>query len=91
MNSVVSPHIAKGLIWRMTDNRAVIVLPRTGEIKVLNESGTVVWQLLNEETSLSHIVENIVNASDVSYDCAKKDLQLFLDDLTKKEFLVWES
>ena len=81
MNATITlPRVAPDLIWRLLDDNAVVVSPGAGEVRVLNQVGTVIWQLLVEENSPGEIEDFLVTHYEVTYERAKSDLQLFFDD-----------
>ena len=91
MNSILTtPRVAPDLIWRLLDDNAVVVSPSVGEVRVLNQVGTVIWQLLVEENSPDEIEQFLVTHYEVSHQRANSDIQLFFDDLTKRGILTWE-
>ena len=83
-----APDIAPQLIWRQLDGNVVIVLPRQGDIHVLNPIGTSIWQLLVERCSIADIERHLVTHYDVSEADARRDLAAFLADLTERELLI---
>ena len=92
MNTIfITPRVAPDLIWRLLDDNAVVVSPGAGEVRVLNQVGTVIWQLLVEESSKVEIEDFLVSHYEVTPTRAKDDLQLFFDDLIERGILIWES
>ncbi len=89
--TLTTPRVAPDLIWRLLDDNAVVVSPGAGEVRVLNQMGTVIWQLLVEENNTGDIENFLVTNYEVSQQQAKSDLQLFFDDLTERGILIWES
>ncbi len=89
MNRKKSPQIAPQVIWRQLDENAVVVSPKVGKVRVLNGSGTLVWQMLAQNKSLPDIRECLVQTYDVTPDQAEVDLQRFVMDLTQRGLLVW--
>lgn len=91
MNTILTtPRVAPDLIWRLLDDNAVVVSPGAGEVRVLNQVGTVIWQLLVEENSTGEIENFLISNYEVSQTRAKNDLQLFFDDLIERGILIWE-
>ena len=80
--------MASGLIWRLLDDNAVIVTPKSGEVRVFNEVGALVWQMLVDEVSLNEIKEKVVTEYDVSEAQAVTDINLFLDELRHLGLIV---
>lgn len=89
--TLTTPRVAPDLIWRLLDDNAVVVSPGVGEVRVLNQVGTVIWQLLVEHNSPGDIEEYLVTHYEVTHQRAKSDLKLFFDDLTKRGILTWEN
>jgi hypothetical protein len=88
--NLTTPQVSPDLIWRLLDDNAVVVSPGVGEVRVFNQVGTVIWQLLVEENSPGEIEDYLVTHYEVSHERAKSDLQLFINDLTDRGVLIWE-
>ena len=81
MSEDIRPEIVTSLVWRILDGNAVIVSPQTGTYRVLNEVGTVIWQLIEQKLTLTDILDNLVANYETSREEAQYDLHLFLSDL----------
>ena len=66
---------------------AVIVLPDKGEIKVLNEVGSVILELINGERSIQEITAAVIREYDVPSDRAEADILTFLNQLRSKQLI----
>lgn len=77
------------LIWREMDGNAVVVSPRDGKVRVLNEVGTFIWQLLAEEVPRAEIVVHLVETYEVSVLQAEQDLDKFINDLLARGILKY--
>ena len=77
------------LIWREMDGNAVVVSPRDGKVRVLNEVGTFIWQLLAEEVPRAEIVVHLVGTYEVSVLQAEQDLDKFINDLLARGILKY--
>ncbi|MDX1413609.1 MAG: PqqD family protein [Candidatus Promineifilaceae bacterium] len=86
----LAPRIAPDIIWRLLDENAVVVSPGTGEVRVLNPVGTIIWQLLVEENTLQEIEAYLVAHYEVSQECANKDLEQFFVELSERGVLIWD-
>jgi hypothetical protein len=73
----------------VVENRAVIVLADAGEVTILNELGTQIWELADGSNSVENIARKIVEEFDVGFDEALQDTQAFLNELVEKEAIVW--
>jgi hypothetical protein len=85
------PIIHPELIWRLLDGQAVIVSPTSGEVRVLNQVGTDIWQHLNTGTQVEDIKKVLVQQYDLSPQQAEADVSAFLGDLTKRGLITWKS
>lgn len=65
--------------WRTIEGQAVLVFNREGEIQVLNEVGTHVWEHIGEAPE--SMARNIASAYDVSEEEALRDVGAFLEAL----------
>ena len=88
MNNQEPPKIAPEIIWRTLDDNAIVVTPKIGKVRVLNGSGTLIWQMLAENKSLETIRENLVATFDVTPAQAGEDLQSFILELTDRGLLT---
>ena len=53
----------------------------------LNDSGVMLWKLLEEDTSAEALAEMLCTQYDVSEETARKDVEEFLDILKKADCL----
>ena len=60
---------------------AVLVLPDQGQVKVLNEVGARVWELVDGQRQVRHIVEIICTEYQVECKQAETDILEFLGEL----------
>ena len=65
--------------WRSIEGQAVLIHNRLGEIQVLNEVGTYIWENLDEDPKA--LARNISELYEVSLKDAERDLAEFLDAL----------
>lgn len=69
---------------------AVLMLPARGQIKVLNEVGTRVWELIDGNRSIDQVVAVICKEYDVDPDRALSDTLAFIDELVAKRLATLE-
>jgi hypothetical protein len=81
----VYPAPAPGVLGRVVDAEAVLVLPARGEVKVLNEVGARIWELADGTRSVREIVQSIRDEYEVDQESAEADTLEFLNDLHGKE------
>ena len=72
--------------WRTIEGQAVLILNREGEVQVLNEVGTYVWEHL--ELSPDEMARNIAERFEVTEDEARRDFEAFLVELRKTGALI---
>lgn len=72
------PRAKPGLAERIIDGEALIVNAEGGEILVLNETGSLVWQLLDGSHDVASIVARVVDEFDVEESAARTDVVAFL-------------
>ena len=73
---------------RIIDGEAVIVLPKSGQVKVLNEVGSRIWELIDGTRSVGEITEIVVAEYDVTTDQAERDVEEFIQELIEGDMLV---
>lgn len=65
--------------WRTIEGQAVLIHNRRGEIQVLNEIGTYVWEHL--ELGPEELARNISETYEVSAEVAESDVKEFIASL----------
>ena len=80
------PNVAAGVI----EGEAVIVLPAQGEVIVLNDVGSRVWELADGARTVQDIVEVIVDEYEVRPEMAKWDVEEFLTSLEARQAISLE-
>lgn len=65
--------------WRVIEGQAVLILNKEGEVQVLNELGTFIWERAEEDPE--EVVRAIVSQYEVTPDEARKDLEEFVGSL----------
>lgn len=72
----------------IVDGQAVIVMADSGNMSVLNELGTRIWQLSDGSHRVEEIVQAIVAEYEVDEAQARADVDAFLEQLLALEALV---
>jgi hypothetical protein len=91
VNTNKVPALHPDVIWRILDDGAVIVTPRAGNVRVLNRVGTAIWQLIDGKKSLADIESQLIHTYDVPVDQARSDLRSFMEELSKRDMIVWKN
>lgn len=72
----------------VVDGQAVIVLADSGQVTVLNEVGTRIWQLSDGERNVDEIIQVIMAEYDVPEDVAWQDAKIFLKRMEEVQAIV---
>jgi hypothetical protein len=73
-----------GVVGRVVEDEAVLVLPERGQVKVLNEIGARIWELANGQRPVSEIAALICKEYEVDLEVAAADALEFLADLESR-------
>jgi len=73
---------------RVIDGEAVVVLAESGEVQVLNEVGSRIWELMDGQRSAADIARAIAAEFDVSPEEASADTAEFLGQLVEERAVV---
>lgn len=77
-----------GTSFKVIDGEALVVLPHTGEYKILNGVGSLVWQLLDGSRDLDSIISRVCDEFEVGPEQARSDVEQFLLDLDRAQMLT---
>jgi hypothetical protein len=73
---------------RVIDGEAVIIVPQDNEVKVLNEVGSRIWELLDGRRDISQLTDAIAAEFDVSYTETLEDITRFIEELEGKHMII---
>ncbi|MCA9990552.1 MAG: PqqD family protein [Ardenticatenaceae bacterium] len=91
MTSQLIPAPPAGVISRRLDNETILVSPDAGKIRVLNEVGSHIWQLINGQNNVAAIEAALTAHYNVAPEQVRQDVRAFLDDLTRRGLLEWQT
>ncbi len=78
----------KKIIFRQEEDEGFLFNVDTGEIKVLNSVGVLVWKELDVRNTLEQIIERIATEFDIkSKEEVKKDLEKFITQLKENNLI----
>jgi hypothetical protein len=86
-----SLQIAPELVWRILEDGNVLLSPFVGEVYILQQMDTIIWQCLVEQKSITEIETMLSQRYHISAEQAHTHLQVFLTGLTRRGVLVWAS
>ena len=73
---------------RVIDNEAVIVLSESGEVEILNEVGSRIWELMDGTRTLEAIAQTLAEEFEVTAEQAQADLAEFVEQLVQQRVIV---
>jgi hypothetical protein len=73
---------------RIMDGEAVIIMPQDNEVKILNEVGSRIWDVLDGSQDIDQIISVISDEFDVTRDKALQDITEFIRELYQKNMVV---
>jgi hypothetical protein len=82
------PAPAPGIVGQIVQDEAVIVLPDSGEVKVLNEVGATIWTLADGSRSVREIAAQVYEQYDVDLSRAEADVLAFVAELLQRRVLI---
>jgi len=87
LDSVLNPNPM--VVGRIVNDEAVLVLPEIGEVKVLNEVGSRIWELTDGKLSINQISNLIFDEFEIDRTTAQKDtLEFAIECLEMALFLI---
>ncbi len=73
--------------YRSIDGEAVLVIPHTSDVKVLNEVGTRIWEALEGPRSIDEIVSVVVAEFEITEEQARIDALTFIEALVSRDLV----
>ena len=74
-------------IWRVVDGEVVILLPDGHMLYALKGCGSRVWELIEEEKSISEIARKICDEYEVEPERASEDITEFINELAEMKLV----
>lgn len=70
-----------GVVWRVVDGEAVILIPEEAALHALTGCGSRIWDLIEEEIAVPEIVQRICNEYDVDQQRAEREITEYVHKL----------
>jgi hypothetical protein len=86
INAIPRPN--PDIIGRVVDHEAVLVMPKQGKVKVLNEVGASIWELVDGQRSILQITEEICMQFEIDHSRAQADALIFFADLLERDMVT---
>lgn len=81
MNLKLFPLPHEQTAFTIADDQAVIVLADTGQVTVLNEVATRVWQLADGTHDIAEIINRIIGEFEGDPEVIRQDVEVFIQNL----------
>lgn len=81
---MLHPQVAATVV----DGQAVVVMADSGQVTVLNEVGTRIWELIDEGHNLGEIIQAIMAEYEVTPETAQQDTEYFINRLVEIQAIV---
>lgn len=82
------PIANRDVVSRLVDGELILVFPKHGQVKVLNEVATRIWNLSDGKHSIEDIISVICDEFSVTSAQAKEDVLEFFIILTEKQMIT---
>jgi anthranilate phosphoribosyltransferase len=82
------PHKSAETASRIIDGEAVVVIPQEGSVKVFNNTGSRIWELMDGKKKTQEIIDTLVAEFEVSQEELQTDTIGFLQELADKKMAV---
>lgn len=82
------PHPNPEIISRHLEKEAVLVMPINGKVKVLNDVGARVWELIDGGHSIEAIIARIAEEYNAAEEVVAVDVQTFLAQLADRGMIT---
>jgi hypothetical protein len=82
------PHRSGELLSSTTPDGTVIVSREDGQLRVVNEVGAFIWDLINGRNSVALITQRVVDRFDVEADDAQADVEAFIRALGERDLVT---
>ena len=77
------------IIAKLAEDEAVLVIPQKGQVKVVNEVGAVIWELIDGNRTIEDIIDEIISQFDVDPVTAETDVINFTTELYKRDIIAF--
>jgi hypothetical protein len=88
LDTILNPN--PKVVGRIVDDEAVLVLPEQGEVKVLNEVGSRIWELVDGTRTIREIAYHIHREFDVDEVAAEMDTLEFVSEILDLGIFLFE-
>lgn len=76
------------ILVEKVDDGVVLINPSSGQIRVLNATGSLIWSLLTDDKSVVDIQKELINTYQLSEERSIADVETFISDLHSRGLLM---
>ena len=88
-NKKTTPKACDNLNARIIDGETVILNRSSDQIHTLNSTASVIWEMIESETSSDEMISKLTDSFDISSETASADLDAILEELIKLELIKY--
>jgi len=75
-------------VSKIIGQEAVIILPAAGEVNILNEVGSRLWELVDGQRTIAELAVKICDEYAVTFEQAEEDALDFIQRMVERKLLV---
>ena len=75
------------ILWKLIEDKVVLLDMDEGRAITLNEVGSHIWTALEKEKTNDELVQDVTSAFDIDEKTARNDVYSFLDDMLKRDLI----
>lgn len=85
------PEVSQSLLWRTLDDGAVVITPEEGQVRVFNEAGAVIWNLIDGRRTIGEIAQDLGHHFGLAAAQAEADVTQFVLALRQRDLISLKS
>lgn len=91
ITETVIPRVAANVVAKMVDDNIVLVTPKQGKVRVLNDAGSSAWSLIDGSRSFGDICDSLTDEYVTQRDVVKADLDKFVTEMKQYGVLILDA
>jgi len=81
------PGRKKRVVAQAVEDEIVLILPDLGKVKVLNDTGSRIWEWIDGQSTVEEIALKLHRFFEVEMEQAREDVLVFLRELRQKDLI----
>ena len=87
MNLTAIPYLNEQITFFKVESDGILVHPQKGKVRVLNHSGTFIWQLIDAKLSINDIIDRMDSVYACRPDTIQSEVIHFLQELSERSLI----